>query len=294
MHAIPLSLTLLFGAGMLVQALLSFRYHWTKEHLLQFMGAITLGGIIGFFSLLSADAGTNKDAAMETALFLAFGTFAIAFYYIMKPVILHAIDGQLLLVWTIIFWYAIIVHFSALPIAIATLLIIPTGITLFFVFRHTPPSPRWQALLYLWFMAMLIVVFVLSIDVSIFLLLFAPARTLTHGHGIEFVLAGMWSLSMSTFLFFVSDVIAIPRWDDETFRSRRHLVRRHMGLLSDKYHDRQTHPVQLTVAFCVSVALLLMNNRMHMVSDGFLFSLLLVASTFLSQRHREPEPKNAE
>ena len=145
------ALALWIGVGVALQTLYLVRASINLGHLAT-CAAFTLVFLVGNFIVGGA-------SLHPFILVCAYALFAFLLAAVCKEEILPVVTEQLLLAYTVIFWYALVVFFyrgTQVQKLLLSFLALPSGLTLYVAFVR-PPLRFWSKLsLYVWFLAIVV------------------------------------------------------------------------------------------------------------------------------------------
>ena len=152
-----LKLSLMFGLGLLIQSVFLIRGN-LKENILRwlkaFIASFGLAAII-FLPVLFDE--SKKISISDIYLFLFWFYLLFSFFFTGAFFYraLYEINEKILLVWTLIFWYAYAVNYD--PVNwLSIIFLIPTFIVLIAGFAPAHMDYFWKSFLYAWFLFVLL------------------------------------------------------------------------------------------------------------------------------------------
>lgn len=267
-------LFVVFVAGMISCGLYMLWGRWEKGDGKRFAIAITLG-------LIALLPGRN-EVSYDLPFHLFFSSVFAAFFftYEFRKKLLLRIDGQMVLVWNILFIGTMLTHLDVYTWwPLYACLAVPSILTLVNAFSDVDRHFGMQVFFYFWFSAMVASVGLfhfsfgtlrvfwgdLSPDIALYELLFAGAAFL-------YVLVNAW---------YALALIPIPIGKHQTVEERVREVRRHMQLLAHGYlwkKDSVVTNVFLIVILPLSIAL---NLVFGLIDEAAMISIALVATGFV-------------
>lgn len=281
-----LQLALMFGLGLLAQAVFLVKNDFRKN-IRRFLGAlapsIALAAIF-IFSILLDDSRKITVNDIYLFLFLSYLLFALSFTGLFFYKALYEINEKILLVWTLIFWYAYAVNFNLFHWA-SIIFLVPTAIVLIAGFAPAHMDYFWKAFLYGWFLFILVfLVFVQfkSANLNLFL---SPKKIAVSYDFLTAISAGMVFLSTmiygSHLLAFLPIAGKHKRWDDRSKEIREHAIN-----LSGKYSDYQMMFTEALAVLGVIGGIFLFNYHFKVITNDLLINLAIIGSFLYSERPR--------
>src|SRR3989337_406302 len=145
-------IALMFGLGLLIQSVFLIRGN-LKENILRWLKAFIASFGLAAIILLPILFGESKKISISDVylfLFLFYLLFSFFFTGAFFYKALYEINEKILLVWTLIFWYAYAVNYD--PVNwLSIVFLIPTFIVLIAGFAPAHMDYFWKAFLYAWF-----------------------------------------------------------------------------------------------------------------------------------------------
>ena len=240
-----------FGCGVALQALLLMRGDWSWGKL---AGCVAIG-LVGMFP--------GKREHVYQPLFhvlMVFSFFSVGFAFVFKEDILPIISEPVLLWYTVVFWYALIVYSPASnppPTALMLLLLVPTSVTLYLAAVKTQLGFVLKLGLYTWFLAIIVCVGLFQFPFSQ-LKLFFKDHQVPWVTPFESVTAGMAFLFLLANAAYVFYLIPIPG-RNQSFADRMKEWHKFTDLLTQRFEDAQVTLVRAVIALGVGGTALLLN-----------------------------------
>src|SRR3989338_3855103 len=150
-------LALMFGLGLLIQSVFLIRGN-LKENILRWLKAFIAGFGLAAIILLPILFGESKKISIsDIYLFLFWFYLLFSFFFtgafFFKTLFVN--KQKILLVWTLIFWYAYAVNYD--PVNwLSIIFLIPTFIVLIAGFAPAHMDYFWKSFLYAWFLFILL------------------------------------------------------------------------------------------------------------------------------------------
>lgn len=220
-----------------------------------------------------------------TYLFFFILFFLIIFYEFYKKIILFTINEAILLFFTTIFWYIILIKYSLNPVFLS-LFILPTIAVLFISFSKISLNKIWKLFFYIWFLLIdtfLVIHFILLSHIFTF-----------KNYGNNILQAGfdLFIVSMVlTYLVFnlFSLLYLLPiRTGKQSFKDRFEEIKKHINILTGKYSDYQLKKIYSFIIIISLLAFLYFNYIFNFFSDFILISLIIIISQLFSEQKPQP------
>jgi hypothetical protein len=247
----------------------------------------------------------NYGQHLQSHALMAIGAYLIFFPLYLRKQLLAAVNGQVALYFTVIFWYLLVSDYrtvsSYFPIPVLVLLGAGTLVCAYFsVWHEALVTPLWRLGLYAWYLAILLLITLLQLNrVNLSDLVDAVNDDRARG-GWEMYLGGINATFMAinigvvvglllgligafSFLPFTWNKESLKRGLSESFGK----VGKEAGELESKYLNRYLSPFQLFLLFVVQGTLFVLNDQFHFMPQVLLTYLIVAfASLGLALAHR--------
>ena len=279
-----LKLSLMFGVGLLIQSVFLIRGN-LKENILRWLKAFIASFGFAAIIFLPIIFDESKKISISNAypfLFLFYLLFSFFFTGAFFYKALYEINEKILLVWTLIFWYAYAVNYD--PVNwLSIVFLIPTFIVLIAGFAPAHMDYFWKSFLYAWFLFILLFLVFVQFKLSLLYFIFTPGK-ITASYGLFSAFsAGMVFL---TVLVYGSHLLAfLPvKSKYEHWRDRLREIREHAINLGAKYSDYQMEFVEALIIFFLIGGIFLGNYYLKIVSNDLIINLGIIGSFLYSER----------
>jgi len=281
-----LSSVLWFALGVTVQALLVIRIdrNWApldSGMLLLCVGVAALGMLP-----------YRNEAIYEplTHMLISIGFFGFFLAILIEKTILPVINENIVLSYTLVFWYAIFVNFQSLGLRdwLIYALSVPTSATLLIAFTQPALNLFWKASMYAWFLVLLLSLGLMQFSFGRLLIFTSPdaAPWLTP---IECVTTAMAFLYLCVNATFVFELIPIPG-KTQSWKDRMREWHDLTTLMAYRFNDGASPAVVATAIFLIEGGVLTLNFIYHFIPDGLLINLVLVLPGLLYYGSRVAPP----
>src|SRR3989338_7388406 len=152
-----LKLSLMFGLGLLIQSVFLIKND-LRKNMWWFLGALAPSIVLGTLSFaydFIDDSIKLDNAGTYFLLLIVYFVFIVFFINLFFYEAIQGINEKILLVWTLIFWYAYAVNFGPF-LWLGIILLFPTFIVVIVSFVPSSLDYFWKAFLYGWFLFVLI------------------------------------------------------------------------------------------------------------------------------------------
>lgn len=281
-------LALMFGLGLFVQAVFLINKNF-KENFLRFLKALAPCLAITIIFLISValdNSGKDITDDVYVLFFWTYLVFIISFITLFFYKALYEINEKILLVWTLIFWYAYAVNVDPMN-WLSVIFLIPTFVVLLAGFAPAHMDYFWKAFLYGWFLFILVFLIFIQFKSSGLDLLGPKKITPVYGLLTAFS-AGMLFLSVmlygSHLLAFLPIAGKHQRWSERAREIREHAIN-----LSTKYSNYQMAFKEALIIFLLIGGIFLGNYYFKIVSNDLIINLGIIGSFLYSERPGWPK-----
>jgi hypothetical protein len=288
---------LIFFMGLMTGTLLALTRHLDKKTLTCLGGGPLLWTLIMF---MPGKHENNYGQHLHSHALMALGAYLIFFPLYLRKQLLAAVNGQVSLYFTILFWYLLVTNYASVsgyfPIPVLILLGAGTLVCAYFSLWHEfLLTPLWRLGLYAWYLAILLLITLLQLSrLSLSDLVDGVAS------GWEMYLGGINATFMAinigvvvglllsllgafSFLPITSNKERLKRGLDESLGK----MGKQAQELETKYLDRYLPPAQLFLLFVVQGTLFVLNDQFHFIPQILLTYLIVaLASLGLALAHR--------
>lgn len=277
-----LRLALMFGLGIFVQAVFLIKNNF-RENIWRFLGALAPSlalAAIAFISILLDDSRKITINGIYLFLFWFYLIFIVSFIGLFFYKALYEINEKILLVWTLIFWYAYAVNFNPLHWA-SIIFLVPTFVVLVAGFAPAHIDYFWKAFLYGWFLFILLFLAFVQFKLSSFDLLLSPKKITASYDFFTAFSAGMLSLSV---ILYGSHLLAFLPTSNKHWSVRAREIRDHAINLSMKYSDYQMAFKEALTILVLIGGIFLGNYYFKITSNDLVINLAIIGSFLYSER----------
>jgi hypothetical protein len=269
-----LTLIMLFGAGVLVQAILLIRndFDWLK-----FAGCIG----VGLFGMMPGKHEYNYEPLIH--IFFCFCLFAFTFAMAFKNDILPVVSEKILLSYSLIFWFSFFSFFykdAFIHKSLFFLFLIPSLATVFIAFIKSKLNFWGKLFFYSWFLSIVISLVLFRFSFSHLSIFFDKHHTPWIG-SVDCVLTGMAFLYLVVNATYIWELIPIPG-KNQSMASRMKEWHELTDLMTQRCDDQQPTHLQTILILVLQGGGLFINYQYHLVPAGLLINVLLLLPVFLS------------
>ena len=279
-----LKLSLMFDLGLLIQSVFLIRGN-LKENILRwlkaFIASFSLAAII-FLPVIFDE--SKKISISDIYLFLFWFYLLFSFFFtgafFYKA--LYEINEKILLVWTLIFWYAYAVNYD--PVNwLSIVFLIPTFIVLIAGFAPAHMDYFWKSFLYAWFLFVLLFLIFIQFKSSFLNFIFAPGKIAVSYGLFSAFSAGMVFL---TALVYGSHLLAfLPvKSKYEHWSSRLREIGEHAFNVSAKYSNYQMSFIEASLITVLIGGIFLGNYHFKVAPSDLVINLGIIGSFLYSER----------
>ncbi len=272
-------LALMFGLGTVLQAVLMLR--GKNVNMAHFLGMVL---VLLLVCIVFVKAGGN----IGTFFFMCI----IIFTAVYKEKILPVINEQVLLSFTILFWFIFLVYdhkliddtIACLPL-FSSMLLVTLG-TLVMAFTKIRIGFRLRAIFYIWFM---LTAFVIGASQFWFgnLSIITNSEVSASADPFSAFTAGMVFLYIFTYFMYLLEVIPFPG-KYQTIKERITQWQEHIALLSNKYSDYQMKTGHALLIIILQGGALILNYFLQLVPNYLLINIsVLLVTYFVTSRHSD-------
>jgi len=281
-HAVQIAL--MFGLGLLIQSVFLIRGD-LKENILRWLKAFIAG--LGFAAIILLPAifdESKKISISDIYLFLFWFYLLFSFFFtgafFYKA--LYEINEKILLVWTLIFWYAYAVNYDPMNWA-SLFFLIPTSIVLIAGFAPARMDYFWKSFLYTWFLFVLLFLSFVQFKSSS-LSAFSSFAIISSPQ--SYLAAFSFGMVFLSVILHGSHLFAfIPLLNGNKHLSERlREIREHAINLGAKYSDYQMEFVEALIIFFLIGGIFLGNYYFKIVSSDLIINLGIIGSFLYSER----------
>ncbi|HEX3949757.1 MAG TPA: hypothetical protein VHW95_07910 [Steroidobacteraceae bacterium] len=267
-----LVLALWFGLGVALQALLLIRGDWNWGRL-----ALCVG--FGAFGMLPG----KHEHVYEPFLHILFSMGFFAFMYALrfKNDLLPVISEKVLLSYSLIFWFAFFSYFykgTAWDVALAALLLVPTGATVFIAVHRPGLSFAWKLALYTWFLTIVVSLGLFQFPFQHLSIFLSPEKS-PWLNPLDCVVAGMAFLYLAVNMAYLFELIPIPG-KNQSWADRMKQWHELTSLMTVRFEDEPMHRLGMLLIVVQGIVLLAV-YYFHWVSAGLAINLFIVLPSIL-------------
>lgn len=271
-----LTLIILFGLGVFIQAVLLIRNDWDWGKL-----AICFGS--GLCGMIPGKHEYNYQLLLH--IFISFCVFAFVFALVFKKDILPLISEKVLLSYSLIFWFSFFSFFykdAFIHKFLFFLFLVPSLATVFIAFIKLKLNFWWKLFFYTWFL-----IIVVSLGLFRFsfnhLALFFDSQHAPWIESIDCILTGMAFLYLIVNATYIWELIPIPG-KNQSMQSRMKEWHELTNLMTQRCDDQQPTHLQTVLIIVLQGGGLFLTYQYHLVPGGLLVNVLLLLPVFLSSR----------
>lgn len=239
-----------------------------------------LAGLLLVYVILTIDSDFSHHEILLASIFSAAVSFAIAFAYFLRDVVLPVINELILLALTVS--GAAILYFNNVPTILLLLYSIPLLFVSVIAVLPVALSRSWRVTLYCWYLALLISLVLFISDLSIFQPLIGNPTDLQLGTmGLYALLSGsLFSYVMVNLTYLVAFIV--PKQSSES--TKAYLTRRseYAKSIMNKFSPIQHHPLT-SILIIVLIPLLYYTANFLGYPLSFVTVLIFTAITFIGQ-----------
>src|SRR3989338_7285369 len=275
----------LFLIGMMLQAFYLLFGRWEKGDLRMILYSFA-GGLLG---MMPGEHETDYDLPLH--LFLSCVTASIFFVFNFRKRLLVRIDGQMLIVWSLLF-FAILVNHYGLNWSILGAVAIFSLPTLVNGFSDIDRNFKWQVFFYVWFIVMVVAIGFTHFNLASMGVFNGSIGSTVSALELLFSGAAFFFLVINA--WYVLYLVPIPLNKHQTMRSRMYDVHEQLHLLASGYmwnkDDIRTN-LMLIVAL---PAFFVCNYLYQLVSEEMLISLSFVVMASLNRKTEQSSDEDYE
>ena len=209
--------------------------------------------------------------------------FSVCFGYILRDLILPAINEQVLIIWNLLFLY---VYFSrSNGLGVFTYIILTLSLlTLANGFLDLHSRKFWKVFFYAWFLFM--VVYFAFTQFTFHNLSFLTATQPVAGlNGLVALLTGMAGFYLIVNFWYLFRLIPLPLSRSTTYTERINEWKSDTRAMASKFKDIKIKPLGTSLIILLLGAALALNFHFRIVSDWLIIDLALVLTPLLIQRY---------
>lgn len=264
----PLLLSLVFGLGVFIESYLLLRRKVTLKKV-SFVFLISFGA---FFP------GKNEVGYdLYSHVFTYFLFFSLGFTCYFYKEILPVVSEQILLQYTLIFWYVYFIYFYKLPTIGAVLGIVGLSslvLMIVTIIKSKRLANFYKFLLYVWYLFMVVILSLCQFSFGN-LKFFFDRKEVPSGSLLETFLTGMAFVYLVGFISYIILLIPIPG-KHQSFKERIKELRKYVGLLITKYSDYQMTVKTVFTMFLIQGGSLVLNFHFQIVPHFLLVNFWIV------------------
>jgi len=258
---------LIFLVGVLAQSFVVLKNKMRFPFFIIAFISLLIFGIIG--SLFS-----QKEFSFPNILWFSILSFAPILYLNYKKYFIPSINGKTLFVFTLVFWYVFLFMIEKASILKIVLLFAGLFFSLFmfiFLIRGERNNKIIEAILFVWYFIIIILISVLHVSNSIILAPFlGSSEIISQGASfIEFFIVGMFYMFIITNLF--SIFLLVP-----TKRNNIDDIKEHVNLLSEKFVSSQISWVKVITIILVMGLTFITNRLFNLISDVVIIDAVIL------------------
>ncbi|MFH0875659.1 MAG: hypothetical protein V1859_07005 [archaeon] len=266
----PLALSLVFGAGILTQAVVLLGKKILKDYKMLLFGlAISLVG------LTPGKHESNYNLYMHILFCFLYFAFLFSIYF--KKEILPVIDERTLLLFNIILINLVATYLMIWRNFILLAITLPTLAVLYITFSVNKLNFASKLLLYIWFLIMNISLIIFKFSFGAMSFFFNEAE-ITSYSPIDIFLTGMVFLFLVSNAVYIFELIPIPG-KHQSFSDRIKQLKEHICVLVSKYSDEQIKPWFGLFLIVILGGGFYLNFIFHIIPNEILMNFLIVFVT---------------
>ena len=260
------------GIGLQVPVLIRGDWNWGR-----------LAGCVGI-GLIGMLPGRNEHEYQPFFhLLYSLGIFSCAFAMMFKDDILPVVSERVLLLYSLIFWFAFFSYFyhgTTLHKVLLGVLLIPSVATVVIVFQRSQLNFLWKILLYTWFLCTVVSLGLIQFPFH-HLSIFLSRQEIPWVTPLDCIAAGMAFLYLAVNMAYLYELIPIPG-KNQSWQDRMNQWHELTNLMTRRVDDDQpTHLQSLVLLVGVGGALLLI-YFFHWLPNGLAINILIVLPCLLS------------
>ena len=262
-----LFIVFVFGSGIVAQFFALLRGN--RIGYLELIAVIIMSLVVAFMP-------TEEGYPLPKRVFFSFCFFTIASAFFFKEQILPRITEGVVLSFTIVFMFILLVYFQQaidyLPVLI--LVILATIGTLTFAFTSLKPGYYTRFFLYAWFLIMVVSITVWQVVYSDTFrsVLFSEVKSIDIASAF---FGGAVFYYLVAHAFYLFELIPIPG-ENEGIRDRIRRLKEDIRLFSEKYLDHEIKPSHAMIMIVVQAGLLVINHTLGILPDVLLVNIILI------------------
>lgn len=280
----PLQLIILFGFGIIAESFLLIRSNFEKSDIYRLSVVFMMAAFITLVGIM--DESRIADDIFSSS-FLFYVSFSLIFAWLFHKKVLPRVNENMLLVWTMVFWYLYLTKFGD-SWSLSSFFMVPTSVVLFAVFRKKPiRNIAGKVALYVWLLFILVFFGITQFRFSFLSFFFDEPATQNISLTNAF-LTGMVFLYLVVHSAYILNLVPIPLSEEQKFKDRLQQVRNWALELGARYSDEQMRLFEtVLIIFCFGGALLF-NYRYRFISDDTIISAGILLFSFRIQSRSLP------
>jgi hypothetical protein len=262
------------------------------------LGICAAGAVLLALVIWIRGRGGFELADLILFLLITYVAWCILFAVLFRNQVAVKINEFALLAWTLLFWYVVAVAGIAIlhPALLLTFLFL-TALTLITSFFTVRPHIILRAVLYVWYLIMIVVLGILQFTQLPFspLAAFALDGAPKLPAPFYMFMAGLIFCYIAIHLMYIVALVPVPYKQGQSVRERLREIKEHIGFMIERYSTRQFHPAALLGLLLIVGGFLAVNYRYGLVSDGLLMGIAIVIITQIAEKYeRRDTVQNAD